>query len=133
MMKATEKYSCSFFKEYGYAGDFDSIEDAFADIIDQAKSENKYLDDDTKIETVYAGQVMEFVPRVAAGCVIESLQETADDIAGEAACDYLEGVSKEEVKLLEEMLTETFNQWAEKTNNSPSFYMVVNIEERKVY
>lgn len=131
-MKATEKYSYSLDEEYGYTGDYDSIEDAFADAIDQAKCENEDLDDDEKIETVYAGRVMEFVPRVDGDYVIEELQQQAYNEAGEAVCDYLEGVSKEEVKLLEEMLTETFNQWAEKTNNRPNFYTVVNIEERKV-
>lgn len=131
-MKVTEKYSYSLDEEYGYTGDFDSIEDAFADAIDQAKLENEDLDEDEKIETVYAGRVMEFVPRIDAGSIIELLQEKADDEAGEAACDYLEGVSKEEVELLEEMLTETFNQWADKTNNRPNFYTVAYIEERKV-
>lgn len=132
MMKATEKYSYSFDEEYGYTGDYDSIEDAFTDAIDQAKCENEDLDDDEKIETVYAGRVMEFLPIIDADQVIDWLVDKADDEAGEAADSYLDGVTKKEKELLEEMLTEAFEKWADKTNNRPNFYIVTNIEERKV-
>jgi len=131
-MKPTGKYAYSFDRERGYEGNYDSVEEALkaakADkrngtIGDLVSNKNTIYSDDE----VYIGEVMEFVPWISAEIIIEILQNSAYNEAGEFSEDYL--VCKiEDEKLLEKNLTEAFCAWAKETKNEPNFFTVENVK-----
>lgn len=131
-MKHTGKFAFSLQEDDYFIGRYDTIEDAFSDAIDNAELENEYLDDEEKIDIVYAGELMEFVPYIDAERVIEYIQCQADDEVGEYSYDYLDDVNKDDIKKLEKALTDAFNKWAKETNNEPDLFMVEDIKERKI-
>lgn len=121
-MKVTEKWAYSLDNEYYNSPFYDSYQEALKDGIDDANT--------NECDKVYVGKVMKFVPTVDADIIIEYLQEKAYEEAGDVSLDYLENIPLKDRLKLEEMLTETFNQWAKETNNEPNFYTV---EETSVY
>lgn len=135
-MEPTGKYACSLHDEDNYSGEYDTIEEAFGDAIDNANIENEDLDEEEQIEIVYAGEIMKFMPRIDAARIIEDIQEQAynevNEYACDYACDYLENISNGDIKKLGQMLTETFNKWAKETNNEPKFFTIEGIEEREI-
>lgn len=124
-MKQTNKFSYSFYDDFDYSCEYDSIEEALA----AAKADVKNDDELKDAETVYIGRVHKFVPEVYAWNIIEQLQEDADDETSSAAEDYLQDVSDDEANKLGEMLTETFNKWAKETGNEPNFFTVEDVVE----
>lgn len=119
-MKPTDKFAYSFDNEV-YSCEYDSFEEALAD----AKQEVQSGQEDA--EVVYIGRVYEFEPKVDVDIVIERIQDDAEYEAGECADDYLEGVKIADRQKLQEMLTETFNQWAAETFNEHRFFVVKGI------
>lgn len=77
----------------------------------------------------FAGEIEYFTPKIDADGIIESLKEEAAEIGGEFSEHYLEKISKEKKQELSDMLTATFNEWAEKYNQKPTFYDVVSVKE----
>lgn len=129
MFKHTGKYAFAVGSEEWFSGTYDSIEDAFEEGIQEAEEDAGNYDDEV---VVYAGEILNFVPIVDADYVIERILDKVEDDCCGYADGYLDDVKREDVKLLEEMLTKTFNEWAEKTNNKPNFFIVENYEERIV-
>ena len=123
-MKASEKWAFSFDNEYYNSPLYDSFDDALKDGMKDAKEEG--------CDKVYVGRVMEFIPKVDADNVIESLQQNAYDEAGEFSMDYLEHIPLKDKLKLGEMLTETFKQWVKDTKNEPSFFTVEEVSEHIV-
>lgn len=119
-MKQTNKFSYSFYEDFGYSLEYDSVEEALEAAKMDTKNDNELKD----TETVYIGRVHKFVPEVYAWSIIEQLQVDADDEAGEAAEDYLRDVRDDEATKLGQMLTEAFNKWAKETGNEPNFFTV---------
>lgn len=64
--------------------------------------------------------------------VIEDIQNTMYDEAGEIAEDYLDNVTTEHRLELEKELNEVFYKWQEKHNYKPTFYRVISEEIIKV-
>ena len=124
-MKPTDKFAYSFDDET-YSCEYDSVEEALAD----AKQEVKSGQEDA--EVVYIGRVYEFEPCVDVDLVIERIQDDAEDEVGERADDYLEGVRKADKQKLQEMLTETFNQWAAETFHEPYFCILRDAKEYRL-
>lgn len=122
-MKLTDKYAYSFDKERYYEGEYDSVEEAFMAAKEEAKNYPEGIED------VYIGRICKFVPVVDAARVIERLQDDACDEANECSEDYLDCITGDEMRKLEAMLTETFNQWAAETHNEPILYIVKEIQE----
>lgn len=60
--------------------------------------------------------------------VIEDIQNTMYDEAGEIAEDYLDNVTTEHRLELEGELNKVFYQWQEKHNYKPTFYRVISEE-----
>lgn len=60
--------------------------------------------------------------------VIEDIQNTMYDEAGEIAEDYLDNVTTEHRLELERELNEVFYKWQEKHNYKPTFYRVISEE-----
>lgn len=60
-------------------------------------------------------------------CVIDSMQEQASELAGDAAEDYLTFMKKKDRKELEVTIT----RWFKKHDYEPDFYGIENIEEVK--
>lgn len=60
--------------------------------------------------------------------VIEQAQEQLYDEVGEVAETYLENVTKEQEKELEEALNEVFHNWHKKHKLFPSCYKILNDE-----
>ena len=124
-MKPTDKFSYSFYEDFDYSCEYDSIEEALAAAKLDAKNDDEFKD----AKNVYIGRVYRFVPKIEPWNVIERLQDDADDEADEAAEDYLQYVSDDEANKLGKMLTETFNKWAKETNNEPNFFVVKDVKE----
>ena len=127
-MEQTNKFSYSFYEDFDYSCEYDSVEEALA----AAKLDAKNADEFKDAKVVYIGRVYKFVPEIDAWSIIERLQDDADDEAYEASEDYLQDVSDEEANKLEAMLTETFNKWAQETGNEPTFFVVKDIVEHSL-
>lgn len=124
-MKPTGKFSYSFDGE-----NFDDICDSVEEALHDARIQASCFDE--PIETVYIGEVWDFEPKVDVDSVIERIQDDAEDEAGECADDYLEGVKIADKQKLQEMLTETFNQWAAETFHEPYFYILRDAKEYRL-
>ena len=124
-MEPTDKFSYSFYEDFDYSGEYDSVDEALAAARADAKNDDEFKD----AKTVYIGRVYRFVPEIEPWSVIERLQDDADDEADEVAEDYLQYVSDDEANKLGKMLTETFNKWAKETNNEPGFFVVKDVVE----
>lgn len=129
MYKHTGKYAFAVDGEEYFSGEYDSIEDAFEEGIQEAEEDAGDYDDEV---VVYAGEILNFVPIVDADCVIEQILDSANEACCECIESYLTDVKREDIDMLQEMLTKTFNEWAEKTNNKPNFFIVENFEEKTV-
>lgn len=73
----------------------------------------------------YTGE--EFIP--TADDIIEQMVCAAGEDVGDVSEIWLEFVSKEHKKLLDEMLSKTIMEWMEKTDNKPMFFGVEDVEE----
>ena len=124
-MEPTDKFSYSFYEDFDYSGEYDSVDEALA----AARADAKNADEFKDAKTVYIGRVYRFVPEIEPWSVIERLQDDADDEAYEATEDYLQYISDDEANKLGKMLTETFNKWAKETNNEPGFFIVKDVVE----
>lgn len=131
-MKPTGKYAYGLGDSVYCAGCYDSMEEAFADAVADAEKENSGADADDRIESVYAGEIMEFEPRIDAMDIIERMQDMASEETDGNTNGYLEDLPMEEVRLLGRMLTEAFNRWAEETRNEPNFTTLEHIVERSL-
>lgn len=119
------KYSYSFYEDFGFSCEYDSLEEALQAAREDAQNDDEFRD----AKTVYIGHVCRFKPTVNAESVITEIQDDADNEADEVACGYLEDVSLVDLNKLQEMLTETFNKWAKETGNKPNFFTVENVKE----
>ena len=79
-------------------------------------------------EVIWIGEAEMFRPDIDGITVIENVANQADDEVGDIAETYLEDVNNDDAEKLGEMLTETFNRWAEDTGNTPNIFSVVNIK-----
>ena len=79
-------------------------------------------------EVIWIGEAEMFRPDIDGITVIEKVADQADDEVGDIAETYLEDVNNDDAEKLGEMLTETFNRWAEDTGNTPNIFSVVNIK-----
>lgn len=100
---------------------FETIEECIAD----AKENYDYK----KGETVYVGETVQFSICVDAERVLENLEEESYEFAGEAAdnWDAYDYKNTEELRELEEKLTEVVVNWLRKYNREPNFYQINNI------
>ena len=82
------------------------------------------------IHTIFAvGQLNSPSLRIYADTVIESLQEQSGERCGEVSETFLDDVTKEQEKDLEEKLNAVLNEWLTKYNHQPTFYYLDNIEK----
>lgn len=65
---------------------------------------------------------------IDAGTIIENAQEQLYEEIGEVSETYLEGITKEQEKELEEALNEAFHSWHKKHNLFPNCYKVLDDE-----
>ena len=75
------------------------------------------------------GQLRRPSLRIYADSLIENLQEQSDERCGEASETFLDDVTKEQEKDLEEKLNAVLNEWLTKYNHQPTFYYLDNIEK----
>ena len=78
-MEQTNKFSYSFYEDFDYSCEYDSVEEALAAAKLDAKNDDEFKD----AKVVYIGRVYKFVPVVDAWNIIENLQWDADDEAYE--------------------------------------------------
>ena len=119
----SKQYAYSFDDEYFGPCTFDSKEEALADARKEADAD--YL-------LVYIGEVNYYEENCSglASDIIETLRERAYDEVDDLADNYMD-LTKEEEKILEEMLKETILKFQEKFNHEPTFFTVSNVE--KIY
>lgn len=84
---------------------------------------------DVDDKVFYVGQKERFAPSVDAVSILDDIAENAYDEVGESAEEYLGHVSTKEINSLEERLNKAFQEWADETNNHPTFWKVVNVEK----
>jgi hypothetical protein len=118
---------------WGSLEEFDSKEEAisygkknFDGIYEEENGEK--LDSELEKKVFYVGQIERYVPSVCVNSLMEQIAENAFDEVGEVAEDYLYDVSKEDIQLLEERLNDVLSNWIDETNNKPTFWKIVNIE-----
>lgn len=117
----SKQYAYSFDNEYFGPCVFDSKEEALADARKEANIDDKI---------VYIGEV-NFYKEDCSGLasdVAERLQERAYDEVDDLADNYM-NLTKEEEKILEEMLKETILKFQEKFNHEPTFFTVYSVEK----
>lgn len=132
-LKKTGKYAYGLNDENFESGRYDTIEEAFEMAIADAKIENEDLYEEDRIETVYAGEILDFIPMVDPDYVIERILDMLNDEMYDVnVFEYLDRISKEDMAKLGTMLTDTFNKWAEETNNKMDYSVIEKVEERKV-
>lgn len=68
------------------------------------------------------------IATIDAGTIIENAQEQLYEEAGEVSETYLEGITKEQEKELEEELNKVFYNWHKKHKLFPNCYKVLNDE-----
>lgn len=122
-MEQTDKYAYSFDNESYFWG-YDSVEGA----LKAAQADTEVDDDYVRKGIVYIGKVCEFEPIVDAWRAIEHIKYDADDEVDDTY-GYLDDVQDDEVKKLQDVLTEAFNRWAKETNHLPSFCVVKEVKE----
>ncbi len=118
---------------------FDSKEEliAFIDTSGEKQFYDFYLDEkgeepsEAKEIGYYIGQVEAYVPHICAGTVIDNIGEQAYDETCGYTDDYLNNVTDEQERDLEDELNTVLAKWLEKHNLQPTFFNVVNIE--KIY
>ena len=79
--------------------------------------------------TFAIGQLRRPSLRIYADSLIENLQEQSDERCGESSETFLDDVTKEQEKDLEEKLNAVLNEWLTKYNHQPTFYYLDNIEK----
>ncbi len=105
-----------------FTGDYDNREDA----IDEAMS---YVDEETLF--IYVGKIKEIELSADVDMLIERLAEHAYERGGDYAEDYLDNVTKEEFRELEDGINDVLLKWIDKYHK-PNFWEVVNIEKVKI-
>jgi hypothetical protein len=88
--------------------------------------------DEEEIALFYVGKIVDYEPNVNAYRVVDDLIEDAAEQCGEVSDSFLDNVTKEQYKLLSEILDDVLYQWLRATNNQPNFYRIVNVETIKV-
>ncbi|MGF1884216.1 hypothetical protein [Vibrio splendidus] len=123
-MKKQFTYSTD--NEHFNGGSFDSHEDAKLEAL---ATEHKPGTTFVCVGEVAPHDNATFYPD--AELIIEHMYEQARDVGGEYAEDYPD-VSKEDEKLLTQMMKETLDKWCEIAQVSPSFFGVKNIKKYSV-
>ncbi|MBE6101513.1 MAG: hypothetical protein E7200_05335 [Selenomonas ruminantium] len=122
----TGKYVYGFSDDCFMSEEYDTPWEALAAA---QKEEKESLSHETHTE-VYIGIVGEkWKPEIDGEGIVDMLQDNAYDIGGEFAESYLQGVTKEEIDELTDVLTKAFDAWAAKHGYEPDFYPVENVKE----
>ena len=122
----TGKYVYGFSDDCFMSEEYDTPWEALAAA---QKEEKESLSHETHTE-VYIGIVGEkWKPEIDGEGIVDMLQDNAYDIGGEFAESYLQGVTKEEIDELTDVLTKAFDVWAAKHGYEPDFYPVENVKE----
>jgi len=116
--KKTYSYSTN---EENFHGSFDTREEALLEATEEMG----------KGKTVWTALNVPYEIDINDELLIEDLQERAGEHAGEIGSEWLQSISSEEAKKLNEMLLEAFNKWASETNNEPDFFGVEDIQKHK--
>ncbi len=122
----TGKYVYGFSDDCFMSEEYDTPWEALAAA---QKEEKESLSHETHTE-VYIGIVGEkWKPEIDGEGIVDMLQDNAYDIGGEFAESYLQGVTKEEIDELTDVLTKAFDAWAAKHGYEPDFYPVENVKK----
>lgn len=122
----TGKYVYGFSDDCFMSEEYDTPWEALAAA---QKEEKESLSHETHTK-VYIGIVGEkWKPEIDGEGIVDMLQDNAYDIGGEFAESYLQGVTKEEIDELTDVLTKAFDAWAAKHGYEPDFYPVENVKE----
>lgn len=97
------------------------------DCIEEAKWEKE--DRGLTQNHVFIGEVEPYIPSIDVEDVIDNLGEAAYQECGECSEGWLDGLKKEQKKILEERLNKVFNDWLVETNNSPTFGQFMKISK----
>ena len=122
----TGKYVYGFSDDCFMSEEYDTPWEALAAA---QKEEKESLSPEAHTE-VYIGVVGEqWKPEIDGEGIVDMLQDNAYDVGGEFAESYLQGVTKEEIDELTDVLTKAFDAWAAKHGYEPDFYPVENVKE----
>lgn len=107
---------------------FDTIDECIED------AKNNY---DLKIgDKIYVGETESIDSCIDsidyADRIIGMIQEQVWDTVGEVSEDYLNDITKEQEKQLNDKLVEVINTWLKETNNEPKYYNIISIQEVEI-
>lgn len=97
------------------------------DCIEEAKWEKE--DREIAENHVFIGDVEPYKPFIDVEYLIDDIQEQAYEECGECCEGWLDGLKKEQKKILEERLNKVLIDWLEETNNSPTFGKFMKISK----
>ena len=99
----------------------------------EAARESNLADYDGEYDSVYIGKVVPFIPHVPYYTVIDEIAGQAND-CGEVGGDWecYDPMKKDEIKELEDNLTEVTNNWLKKYHYWPNFATIEDIEVYKL-
>lgn len=103
---------------------FESIEEAL-----KAAKEDAADYSENKPKKCFIGEQVEFKPKIDADWILDTLREDGNDFGGEYADDYLQFVTDQEKKQLEEALQIVFDAWEERTKNKATFFQIEDSKE----
>ena len=116
---------CYSFDRLGYAGTFNSREEAINEATFEAKRLNQNI--------FYIGRAIYETPKgIDIDILLENIAEDTIDnseVGYEYGADYLDDVKEEHKAELEKILNSALFSWMDKHNYNPHWYMAVDIEE----
>jgi hypothetical protein len=112
-------------------GEFDTKEGAIEAGIKYYTELDGYYDDAGEFfegESFDVGLISNVNISLSAAGAIEQASEQAYEQSGDFADSWIEKTSKEENKMLSNMLTDAFWEWTKITSNEPKFFTMENVE-----
>ena len=97
------------------------------DCIDEAKWEKE--DREIAEKHVFIGEVESYKPKIDAEDVIENVIEAAYQECGECSEGWIDSLTKEPIKDLDNMLNQTFLDWLEQNKLLPGFGNFIKVSK----
>lgn len=97
------------------------------DCLDEAKWEKE--DREIPQNHVFIGEVEPYIPRIDAEDVIDDLVETAYQDCGECSEAWFNGLTKEQIMDLGNILNETFFDWLDQNKLLPGFGNFIKVSK----
>ena len=100
-------------KQYAWSFSENSVFDSYYETIEECLKEARESNEDNEM-IVFIGESAEYKSLIDGITIIEQMQEDADKELQEIAENFLEDVSREQIKELEDGLNKVYHEWLTK-------------------